>query len=182
MRVIRLATGRAAGALAAALALLALTTSAAPAQADVGETILLRCTHRESLGGFTQAQYRKALRELGADAEEYSDCSSLIRRAQVAAASHGGSSGGPGSSSGGEASSTPIEASPEETQALANASHVRPGALAVGGRSIRPGVIHAADLSSMPKPLLATIAFMLAGLLALGARALRNSLRDGRTA
>jgi hypothetical protein len=181
MRVIRLATGRAAGTLAAALTLLALT-GVAPAQADIGETIILRCTHRESLSGFTQAQYRKALRELGADAEEYSDCSSLIRRAQVAAASHHGGSGGSGSSGAAEAASTPIEATPEETQALANASRVRPGALAVGDRSVRPGVIHAASVSSMPKPLLATIAFMLAGLLALGARGLRNIIRDGRTA
>jgi hypothetical protein len=181
MRVIRLATGRAAGALAAALTLLVLA-NVAPAQADVGETIILRCTHHESLSGFSQAQYRKALRELGADAEEYSDCSSLIRRAQVAAASHHGGSGGSGGAAGGEAASTPIEATPEETQALADASRVPPGALAVGGRSIRPGVIHAADVSSMPKPLLATIAFMLAGLLALGARRLRNILRDGRTA
>ncbi|HEY1834687.1 MAG TPA: hypothetical protein VGG08_09640 [Solirubrobacteraceae bacterium] len=180
MRVSRLPTGRATKALAAGLTLFALT-SAAPAQADVGETIILRCTHRESLSGFTQAQYRKALRELGADTEEYSDCSSLIRRAQVAAASHGGGSGSAGSG-GGEVSATPIEATPEETQALADASRVRPGALTVGDRSIRPGVIRASDVGTMPTPLLATIAFMLAGLLGLGWRRLRNILRGGSTA
>jgi hypothetical protein len=176
----RLPTGRATKALAAGLALFALT-GAASAQADVAETIILRCTRHRSLSGFTQAQYREALRELGADTEEYSDCSALIRRAQVATASDGGGSGSSGSG-GEEVSATPIEATPEETQALADASSVRPGSLTVGGRSIRPGVIRAADVGTMPKPLLATIAFMLAGLLGLGWRSLRNIRRGGHSA
>ena len=37
---------------------------AAPAQADIGETIILKCTHGESLSGFSQKDYNKALKEL----------------------------------------------------------------------------------------------------------------------
>ena len=38
--------------------------AAAPACADVGATIINRCTHGQSLAGFTQQDYRKALQEL----------------------------------------------------------------------------------------------------------------------
>ena len=82
-------------ALAPAVALLSmvlsLAASAAPAQADVGEKIILRCTHGESLSGFTQKDYDKALKELETSLEEYSGCASLIHQAQRAAA---GSRGG----------------------------------------------------------------------------------------
>jgi hypothetical protein len=83
---------------ASALIVLALVTAPAPASADVGETIIQRCTHGQSLAGFSQSDYRKALKELSADAEEYTDCSSLIRQAQLAAAGGRGGSGGAGRS------------------------------------------------------------------------------------
>ena len=71
---------------------LSLAAIAAPAQADVGEKIILRCTHGESLSGFTQKDYEKALKELETSLEEYSGCASLIHQAQRAAAgSRGGS-------------------------------------------------------------------------------------------
>ncbi len=71
------------------------------AQADIGEKIILRCTHNESLAGFTQKDYNRALQELETSLEEYGDCAMLIHQAQLAAAgSRGGSSGSGG---GGEA-------------------------------------------------------------------------------
>ncbi|MGH2875724.1 MAG: hypothetical protein ACRDK7_09930, partial [Solirubrobacteraceae bacterium] len=86
-------------ALATAVALLSmvlsLAASAAPAGADVGEKIILRCTHGESLRGFTQKDYEKALKELETSLEEYSGCANLIHQAERAAAgSRGGSGGG----------------------------------------------------------------------------------------
>ena len=103
MRIARLES-RPIGLRSAAQAVLFLTamlaaaslTIAQPARADIGETIILRCTHRESLSGFSQSAYRQALKELNADTEEYSNCSALIRRAQEAAAGGGGSAGGGG--------------------------------------------------------------------------------------
>ena len=69
--------------LTALLAVVALTV-AQPASADIGEKIILRCTHGESLSGFSQSAYRQALKELSADSEEYSGCSLLIREAERA--------------------------------------------------------------------------------------------------
>ena len=89
MRVMRLFRRPAlVGGLVAAIAL-----SASPsALGDVGQQIITRCLQNQSLAGFSQAAYGKALKELSATTEEYSDCASLIRRAQRAAASgnHGG--------------------------------------------------------------------------------------------
>ena len=60
----------------------------------MGATIINRCTHGQSLSGFSQQAYRRALQELPTEVEEYSDCANLIRRAQLAAA--GGAGGGAG--------------------------------------------------------------------------------------
>ena len=65
-------------ALAAALLVLA---SPAAARADVGATIIERCTHGESLAGFSQQDYARALQELPREVEQYTDCANLIRQA-----------------------------------------------------------------------------------------------------
>jgi hypothetical protein len=163
------------------LVVLALTLCiAAPAQADVGERIILRCTHNESLAGFSQSAYEKALKELSADTEEYSDCSSLIRRAQQLAA---GGSHGPGAGTGSlAASGGAIPATPAEAQALTRAAHVDPGPVSLAGAPVRPGVIHASSaLSTLPTPLLATLAFLLAAVLFFASHGLRKRLRDRRS-
>jgi hypothetical protein len=68
-------------ALAAALLVLASPPSA---RADVGATIIERCTHGQSLAGFSQQDYALALQELTSEVEQYSDCGNLIRQAQQA--------------------------------------------------------------------------------------------------
>src|ERR1700693_1116265 len=88
----------------AALLATAMLVSAPAASANVGERIIDRCTHGESFSGFNQSAYTQALKELSADTEEYSDCSSLIRQAQRAAAA--GARGGGGSSGGATGSPT----------------------------------------------------------------------------
>ena len=65
-------------ALAAALLVLA---SAPAARADVGATIIERCTHGQSLAGFSQQDYARALQELPTEVEQYSNCGNLIRQA-----------------------------------------------------------------------------------------------------
>ena len=65
-------------ALAAALLVLASPPSA---RADVGATIIERCTHGQSLAGFSQQDYQRALEELPAAVAEYTDCGNLIRQA-----------------------------------------------------------------------------------------------------
>lgn len=162
--------------LALLAALLACALAAPAAHADIGETIILRCTHQQSLAGFTQSDYQKALKELSADAEEYTNCSSLIRQAQLAAA---GGAGAAGAGSGAE-STTPIVATPAEKRAIAHAASAGSVPVSVGGQIVHPGVVHAdiaSALSSLPSPLLALIAFLLACLLLIAGNALRSRFR-----
>ena len=163
------------------LAATVLLASAQPASANIGETIILRCTHAQSLSGFSQHAYREALKELEADAEEYTGCSSEIREAQRAAAS-----GGRGGTGGEQGVATPvaIAATPSEQRALAHAQKARPEPFKLGGAVIHPGVVHvgvASALNSLPTPLLATLAFLLACLLLVAGFTLRNRVRANRT-
>ena len=160
----------------AAIALLALAPAAS---ADIGETIILRCTHGQSLSGFSQSAYDQALKEIAADTEEYSGCSQQIRQAQLAAAA-GRHSGAIGS----EAAPVPIAPTPEQQKAITHASHAGSAPVQVGGQLVRPGVVHASiasALSSLPTPLIATLALLLACLLAIGGGALRNRVRARRS-
>jgi hypothetical protein len=156
--------------------LLLLGSFVGAASADVGTKIIERCTHGKSISGFSQQAYRRALQELPTEVEEYSDCGNLIRRAQLAAAGgRGGPGGGAGSSS---VSATPL--SPSERSALKKVPKTGSSPLRVGGDLVHPGVVHASALSSLPDPLLATLAFLLACALALGGRAIRNGVRAHR--
>jgi hypothetical protein len=166
--------------LSAVLLSAALLAIAPPARADVGETIILRCTHGQSLSGFSQSAYTQALKELSADAEEYTDCSSLIHQAQLAAAAGGRGGGAAGTA----AIPTPIAATPSEQRAITHAARAGSNPVRLGGRVIQPGVVHAniaSALSSLPTPLLATLAFLLACLLLVVGGALRNRVRAGRS-
>jgi len=146
------------------------------ARADVGETIIQRCTHGQSLSGFSQSAYNQALKELSADAEQYTDCAALIRRAELAAT--GGGGGGP------EGPLAALPATPAEQRALAGAAAAGAAPLSVGGTIVHPGVVRAnisSAFSKLPAPLLATIAFLLAGLLVFVGGRLRNRVRTRRS-
>ncbi|HEY4811751.1 MAG TPA: hypothetical protein VIH71_11910, partial [Solirubrobacteraceae bacterium] len=155
-------------ALAGVLVSTILMASAQQASANVGEKIILRCTHGQSINGFSQSAYRQALKELEADLEEYSpQCGAMIREAQRAAAAGGRGGGGAGT---GQNAPAPVAlaATPSEQQAITRAQNAKPESVKFGGAVIHPGVVHvgiASALSSLPTPLLATLAFLLACLL-----------------
>ena len=156
---------------AAALAL------APAASADVGETIIQRCTHGQSLAGFSPRAYSRALKELSADAEEYTDCAALIRQAQLAAASHSG--GGLAEAAGAVATT----ATPKEQRTVAHAAKAGSAPVSLEGQVVHPGVVHASvasALSTLPVPLLAMLALMLAGLLTAAGSSVRKRFRAGR--
>ena len=168
-------TGRLARRLMLPVMLLALLSLVPAARADVGATIIERCTHGQFLSGFSQQDYRRALQELPAEVEEYSDCANLIRRAQLAAAGGGPSAGGEGA---------PLALSPVERAALRRVPSTGSGAVQVGGQLIRPGIVHAnvaSALSSLPSPLLAILAFLLACGLVLAGSSIRNRVRAHRS-
>jgi hypothetical protein len=172
--------GRGLGLPALAAALLALACFAMPASADTGTKIIERCTHGQSIGGFSQRAYRRALQELPTEVEEYSDCANLIRRAQLAAAGGqgGGLSGGGGSS---VATATPL--SPAERTSLGSVPKTGAEPLHVGGGLLHPGVVHtniASAFNSLPDPLLAVLAFLLVSALALGGRTIVKGVRAHR--
>jgi hypothetical protein len=159
-----------------ALLVAALLAIAPPASANIGETIILHCTNNESLSGFSQSAYRQALEELNGDAEEYSGCSQLIKEAELAAAS-GKRGGGAGPSA---AAPVAVAATPAEQRAITHAEHAGSEPVTLGGGAIHPGVVHvdvASALSSLPTPLLATLAFLLACLLAVLGGALHRRVR-----
>jgi hypothetical protein len=162
--------------LAAVVALVSLAVLATAASADTGTKIIERCTHGQSLGGFSQQDYRRALAELPTEVEEYSDCANLIRRAQLAAAGGGGSGGS------GITPATPV--SPAERNQLNQIAKTGAKPLRIGGQTVHPGVVHAdiaSVFSSLPDPLLAVLAFLLACAAALGGRAIARRVRAHRS-
>ncbi|HEX3434708.1 MAG TPA: hypothetical protein VHT25_11680 [Solirubrobacteraceae bacterium] len=173
---IALSQSRATG-LALICALVALASLTATAGADTGTKIIERCTHGQSISGFSQKDYRRALAELPTEVEEYSDCANLIRRAQLLAA--GGGSGSNGS--GAPPTATPL--SSVEKAKLGRVPKTGAGAQKIGTQTVRPGVVHAnisSAFSSLPDSLLAVLAFMLACAVALGGRSAGKVVRARR--
>ena len=156
---------------------LALLAAAPAARAtSIGEKIVLRCTHGQSLGGFSQADYKQALEDLSSTTEEYSPCGAEIREAEQAAAAHLGTQAGGGA----EAPAVALAASPAELHSLARARRQGSGPVKVGGEVIHPGVVHAniaSAFSTLPAPLLAVLALMLACALGLAGFLLRKRVR-----
>lgn len=162
-----------------ALAVLLALAAAPRAHAETtGEKIILRCTHGQSLAGFSQAAYRQALEELAADTEEYSECGLAIRQAEAAAAAHTARAG----ASAGQLPGA-LQATPGELSSLASAKRTS-SPVSVDGQLLHPGVVHAdisSALSALPAPLLAVLALMVACALALAAVLLRKRVRDRRS-
>jgi Tfp pilus assembly protein FimV len=167
------------------LALVLVAWPAAPlANADVGTKIIERCTHGQSIAGFSQQDYRRALEETTAEVNEYSDCVNLIHKAQLAAAGHGvGGGGGGGAGGGGGLTANVAPPTPAEQRALQAAHSSGATPVKVGGQTVAPGVVHAniaSAVSSLPTPLLALLAFLLAGALSILARAIRERVSAHR--
>jgi hypothetical protein len=170
--------------LVGALASVMLLAIAQPASANIGETILLRCTNGQSVSGYSQSAYRQALKEAEADLEEYSpQCGAMIREAERAAAAAGGRGGSTSGTGQSTAAPVAIAATPSQQRAITHAVDTKPESVKFGGAVVHPGVVHvgiASALSSLPTPLLATLAFLLACLLVVVGGVLRNRVRANR--
>jgi hypothetical protein len=156
---------------------LALLAIAAPAQASEASKIIERCTHGESLSGFSQNGYREALKHMPTEVTEYSDCANEIRKAELAAA--GGTEGGAGASS----SNVPLPLSPSERKAVLGARRHGAAPVRIDGHTVKPGVVHAdvaSVTSTLPSSLLAILALMLAGGLAVAGGEAYKRVRSSR--
>jgi hypothetical protein len=161
---------------ACVLAALALASTASANQAT---TIIEKCLHGEPFGGYSQSAYRQALKAMPTEAIEYSPCENLIRKAEEAAAGGGGSGGAAGAA----APNTPLPLSPAEQRAVKSAHSGGSTAVQIGGEPIHPGVVHAniaSAVNTLPRSLLAVLAFLLAGALALVAGEVYKRVRASR--
>ena len=176
--------------LTALLTLVALSSAAAPAAAD-SKAILRDCQDGAIEGKYTQKQYSEALRTIGTDVDEYTDCRDVISRARLAAfagagggrAADGGAGGGatPGATAppaGRSAAQLLQDATPAERAAIQKAvSGASDEPVLIGGRPVSPntaGLSPAGAANVVPTPLVAAL-MLLAIALALGATQITRS-------
>ncbi len=178
---------------------LAVLLAASTAHAS-GKDVIRDCTDDEVMSKtYTQKEYRDALKQLAADADQYGNCRDVILRAQQAALAAGrkkDSAGGPAAGTGpdsdggaGAIGSAPAaeqlgKATATERQALERARVTQSGPVQLDDASVDtakvgtvPGIGQVADL---PAPLAVLLALLLAGTLAIGSLRVRRLVNARR--
>jgi len=188
-----------------AFAILLLPLAFASTALGSGKTVINDCSDDEVLSKtYTQKEYRDALAQLPADADQYGNCRDIIARAQDAAATKGGSQGGGsdnaasagGATTGGTSGSGPSSAPANDQLAAATAEDRAAALEAARGESsdaplgvATPDIVSAADvarapdsdgLADLPLPILVLLALLLAGTLALAASRIRSLVHTRR--
>ena len=166
--------------LAALLAAVAACAAfAAPASANYEDLLLDACGRDGKVNGtYSQEDYRKALANIPADADQYSDCRAILRAAQLAAAS-GEETLTPSAAGEILASATPEEqAAIEEAVQSSDGSPVQVGDSVVSPASYGAGRQVAAGISELPTPLKAALGLLAAGALAALLTAIVPRVRD----
>jgi hypothetical protein len=169
-------TLRIASAVTAALALALLV--AATANASEVTKIYEACGNGTVPTGYSQQAYNKAIKQMEPELAEYTDCPDLIHKAQLAGAAGPHSAGASSSSEAGTAAVAPP--TPTEQHTLEGIPHASAPPVQVGGAVIHPGVVHvnlASAFNTLPTPLLALLAFLLACALLMVGRIIRNRVR-----
>jgi hypothetical protein len=165
-----------------AVVLLVLGT-AGPAFAGATKKILETCSEGRIPSGYSQQAYEQALRKMPPELSEYSDCSDLIHKAQLAAATGGHGPGGAGGAGGLGPAAAIAPPTPAEQHALERATHGGGAPVKVGSAAIHPGVVHvdiASALGTLPTPLLTLLAFLLACALWMLGRTVHARVRGPR--
>ncbi len=183
--------------LLALMALLCVLAGPAGLAHASGRDVLDDCTDDEVMSKtYTQKEYRDALSQLQADADQYGNCREVIRRAQLRAAAgtkKRDTSTTPAAAGGGDGSSGAIGSAPASEQ-LAGATPVERAAVdnartdaakpslestnvdtTNAGRA--PG---SGDGSDVPTPLVVVLAMLLAATLAMAAVRLRSLVNARR--
>jgi hypothetical protein len=160
-----------------------------------GKDVIRDCTDDEVMSRtYTQKEYRAALRELAADADQYGNCRDVILRAQQAALAGGpgkdkddnpDGAGGGGAKGGGAGAIGSAPAAEQLSSATKSERRAVEQARATRGRPVSfdnasvdpakvgrvPGVGQVADL---PAPLVVLLVLLLAGALAIGGLRIRR--------
>ena len=185
----------------ALLTILALLFGASAAPAS-GKDVLRDCTDDEVMSKtYTQKEYRDALKELAADADQYGNCRDVILRAQQAALAagrnkdkddNGGQGTGAGTSRDGGAgaigSAPAVEqlgaASDTERQAVEQARATSTGPIELDAASVDPAKVGSvpgiSQVADLPAPLAILLALLLAGTLAIGSLRVRRLVNTRR--
>lgn len=190
------------------IAILTVVAVLAPAGAALasGQDVIRDCTDDEVMSKtYSQKEYRDALKELAADADQYGNCRDVIKRAQAAALAAGkkkgdgsgdGNAAGAGSSGSGPRGgagaigSAPADeqlnaASESERQAVEQARSARSGPVSLENTTVDPAKVGTvpgvSQVSDLPTPLVILLVLLLAGALALGGLRIRR-LVDARRA
>lgn len=160
--------------------LLASLLTPALAVADYQELLKDACRDERVNGTYSQKDYREALANIPADADQYTNCRDVLRAAQLASArtqAAGRSGAAPTSSRTISVLSAPdplADATPAQKQAVAVAVKTGGGPVTIAGEVVEPSTLGAgravaAGLSDLPKPLLAALALI--ALIGIGATA-----------
>lgn len=171
------------GTIAATTLATVLALGAAPALGSEASTIIERCAKAQSLSGFSQKAYREALKQMPTVASEYSDCPTLIRKAELAATGGGGAGIGGSSELPGATSNAPIPLTPAEQKEVLSAHRHGSAPVLVGSKPIKPGVVHASlasTASALPTSLLTVLGLLLGATLLFTARQALERVRAGR--
>lgn len=128
--------------------------------------------------GYSQQAYSQAIKEMEPFLAEYSACPDLIHKAQLAGAAGPRGAGTSGPTEAGATAVAPP--TPTEQHTLESIPHTSAPPVRVGGEVVHPGVVHvnlASAFNTLPTPLLALLAFLLACALLMVGRILRNRVR-----
>jgi hypothetical protein len=131
---------------------------ASTAAANVAQTIVDKCGHHEPFSGYSQKDYREALKQMTTTGSQYGTCEEEIRKAEEAAAG-----GGVGAAAGTPGANVATPLTPAEQHAVQNAHRNGSTPVQVGNEPVRPGVVHAdiaSAVSTLPHSLFAVLAFM----------------------
>ncbi|HVF79580.1 MAG TPA: hypothetical protein VNA28_14890 [Solirubrobacteraceae bacterium] len=184
------------------LKLLSLTALAAillPAGGALGagKDVIRDCTDDEVMSKtYSQKEYRDALKELAADADQYGNCRDVILRAQQAALASSkdkdsggnGAAGGPGGGGGAIGSAPAAEqltsATKAEREAVEQARGTPAAPVTLDDASVDPARVGTvpgiSQVSDLPAPLAVLLALLLAGTLAIGSLRIRRLVNARR--
>jgi hypothetical protein len=158
----------------------------APVAAHASASALIEdcVTNGKIVGHYSEQDYVQALAHLPTDVDEYSDCSDVIRRAELTAAAGGKTAASAAASAPADPRANPlVSAAPAERAQVTQAAQNGARSVELGGSVIAPGVVAARTssiLNGMPTPLLVALAILGSIALTLGGWRARKFVRARR--
>jgi hypothetical protein len=158
----------------------------APTAAHASATALIQdcLLNGKITGHYSQQDYINALAHLPTDVDEYSDCSQVIRQAQLNAAAGGRTAAAAAAAAPANPRANPlVTAAPAQRAAVSEAQQTGSHQVELGGQLIQPGVVPvrtSAILNDVPTPLLIAIAIIGSIALTLGGWHARKLVRARR--